>query len=60
MITLGTGSEDKCAYIYDIRKGTLLQKLSGHQDVVSDVAFDPLKPRLATASFDGKVRFFSN
>lgn len=28
-----------------------------HTDVVSCVAFNPLKPELATASFDGGVRF---
>ncbi|DBA03491.1 TPA: hypothetical protein N0F65_002899 [Lagenidium giganteum] len=54
-----TGSEDRCAYTYDIRIGRSLTKLSGHTDVVTTVAYNPLHPQLATASYDGSVRFFS-
>lgn len=57
---IATGSEDKCAYLYDIRAGTYLHKLSGHTDVVSDVAFHPLSPHLLTASLDGRLRVFSS
>jgi WD40 repeat protein len=57
---IATGSEDKCAYLYDIRSGTYLHKLVGHTDVVSDVAFHPLSPQLLTASLDGKIRVFSS
>ena len=32
----------------------------GHTDVVTDVAFNPVHPQLATACMDGRVRFFSD
>ncbi|KAG3116818.1 hypothetical protein PI125_g4306 [Phytophthora idaei] len=54
------GSEDRAAYIYDIRTGRRLVKLKGHTDVVTSVAFSPLHPQLATASCDGTVRFYSS
>lgn len=55
-----TGSEDKTAVLYDLRMGTMLHRVrEGHTDVVSDVAFHPLYPQMATACFDGRVRFFS-
>ena len=57
---IAAGSEDKCAYLYDIRAGTYLHKLSGHTDVVSDVTFHPLSPHLLTASLDGRLRVFSS
>lgn len=55
---LATGSEDKTAYIFDLRSGTYCSKLGGHNDTVSDVAFHPLYPQLVTATLDGKVRLF--
>ncbi|KAK1939300.1 WD repeat-containing protein 27 [Phytophthora citrophthora] len=55
---VATGSEDRAAYIYDIRTGRRLVKLKGHTDVVTSVAFNPLHPQLATASCDGTVRFY--
>ncbi|POM78598.1 G-protein beta WD-40 repeats containing protein [Phytophthora palmivora] len=57
---VATGSEDRAAYIYDIRTGRRLTKLKGHSDVVTSVAFSPLHPQLATASCDGTVRFYSS
>ncbi|OWZ22628.1 hypothetical protein PHMEG_0002640 [Phytophthora megakarya] len=57
---VATGSEDRAAYIYDIRTGRRLVKLKGHSDVVTSVAFSPLHPQLATASCDGTVRFYSS
>ena len=33
-------------------------RLSGHTDVVSSVDFNPLRPQLVTASYDGRVRFY--
>ncbi|ETL96042.1 hypothetical protein F442_06673 [Phytophthora nicotianae P10297] len=57
---VATGSEDRTAYIYDIRTGRRLVKLKGHTDVVTSVAFSPLYPQLATASYDGAVRFYSH
>ncbi|KAL8015290.1 putative quinoprotein amine dehydrogenase, beta chain [Plasmopara halstedii] len=57
---VATGSEDQAAYIYDIRTGRQLVRLTGHTDVVTSVAFSPLYPQLATASCDGTIRFYSN
>ncbi|KAG6969763.1 hypothetical protein JG687_00003010 [Phytophthora cactorum] len=57
---VATGSEDRAAYIYDIRTSRRLVKLKGHTDVVTSVAFSPLHPQLATASCDGTVRFYSS
>ncbi|KAK3285759.1 hypothetical protein CYMTET_6648 [Cymbomonas tetramitiformis] len=58
---LGVGSEDKVAHLFDMRMGIPLHRLKGgHTDVVSDIAFHPLYPQVATACFDGRVRFFSD
>lgn len=57
---VATGSEDRAAYIYDVRTGRRLVKLKGHTDVVTSVAFNPLHPQLATTSTDGTVRFYSS
>ena len=35
-----------------------MAKLTGHKDVVSGVAFNPIFPQLATCSYDGSVRFY--
>ena len=56
---LGSGSEDKVAYVYDVRQGTFCQRLRGHTDVVSSVAFHPARPLLATGATDGKLLLFS-
>ncbi len=53
-----TGSEDKTARIFDIVAGKELQKLNGHRDVVTAVAYNPLFAQLATGSYDGTVRFY--
>ena len=55
---LGSGSEDKVTYVYDVRQGTFCQKLRGHTDVVSSVAFHPARPLLATGAIDGKLLLF--
>ena len=55
---LGSGSEDKTAYVYDVRQGTFCQKLRGHTDVVSSVVFHPARPLLASGTIDGKVLLF--
>jgi WD40 repeat protein len=62
------GSEDKLAYVYDLRRSSsagvssggqvVLWKLRGHKDSVLDVAFSPVHPQLATVGADGKVLFF--
>lgn len=57
---IGCGSEDNAGRIIDVRMaGRELVKLSGHhRDVVSCVAFNPLFAQVATASYDGTIKFF--
>jgi len=57
---IATGSEDRSAYLYDIRGNTYCHRLTGHTDVVSDVAFHPAQPQLVTASLDGRLRFYAD
>ncbi|XP_065919304.1 WD repeat-containing protein 27-like isoform X2 [Dysidea avara] len=54
---VASGSENKCAYLYDI-KSSCTHKLTGHREVVSDVAFHPARPLLATASLSGDIKYF--
>ena len=53
-------SEDKQAYLYDAGSGGLVERLGGHVDAVTDVAFSPLHPQMATVSLDGRVRFYAD
>jgi len=55
---IASGSEDKLCYLFDLRagSGTYMEKLGGHSDVVTDTAYNPLHPQLATACADGKIR----
>jgi len=55
---LACGSEDKAARLVDLRTATEVARYTGHRDVVSDVAFHPILPQLATASYDGNVSFY--
>ncbi|XP_011671118.2 WD repeat-containing protein 27 [Strongylocentrotus purpuratus] len=57
---IATGAEDRSAYVYDLRGGTYIRKLSGHTEVVSDVTFHPLYPEIVTATLDGKLRLYSD
>jgi len=56
---MAVGSEDKTVYQYDLRTGLIQHKMRNHGDVVSDVAYHPLHPQLATSCYDGRIRFFS-
>ncbi|XP_063773821.1 WD repeat-containing protein 27 isoform X3 [Pseudophryne corroboree] len=38
---IACGSEDRCAYIYETRSSTYLQKLTKHSESVINVAFNP-------------------
>uniref|UniRef100_A0A8C4THW9 Uncharacterized protein n=1 Tax=Erpetoichthys calabaricus TaxID=27687 RepID=A0A8C4THW9_ERPCA len=42
---IATGSENKCAYVFDIRCSNFLNKLSRCTDTVMQVAFNPSKPQ---------------
>ncbi|KAJ8045395.1 WD repeat-containing protein 27 [Holothuria leucospilota] len=57
---LVTGSEDKSAYVFDLREGAVIEKLMGHTDVVSCVAYHPLYAEILTGTLDGKLRLFSD
>ena len=52
------GSEDKSAILVDLRTGNDLVKYTGYRDVVSGVAFHPLSPQVATATYDGSLKFY--
>ncbi|XP_076142603.1 WD repeat-containing protein 27 [Alosa pseudoharengus] len=41
---IATGSEDNCAYVYDIRSSSYLYKLQRHTDTVLNVSFNPATP----------------
>ena len=54
-------SGSKVVYLYDLRMGTVINKLrDGISDVVGDVCFHPIHPQLAAATYDGRLRFFSS
>lgn len=57
---LATGSDDRTAWIFDLRQGSLLARARGsHSEPISSVDFHPSRPLLATGSLDGSVRTFS-
>jgi hypothetical protein len=74
--TLATGSWDKTARLWDVGTGRMRAVLEGHTDAVRFVAFSPVNwknyatidrlrafgvgPTLATAGFDGDVKFWHN
>ena len=56
-----TGSEDNQAYVYDIRKASVLCKLSGaHSDIVTSVDFNPVKSEMITGSHDCKIKIWKS
>ncbi|KAM9727127.1 WD repeat-containing protein 27 isoform 1-T1 [Menidia menidia] len=55
---IASGSEDKCAYVYDIRCSSYLHKLQRQTDTVLSVAFNPSTPELLTGTLDGKLSLF--
>ncbi|XP_065056903.1 WD repeat-containing protein 27-like [Rhopilema esculentum] len=57
---IATGSEDRSAYVFDIRNSSYLHRLSGQSDVVSCVDFHPHIPMLVTGSLDGEVRCYQD
>ncbi|KAM9345475.1 WD repeat-containing protein 27 [Symphorus nematophorus] len=57
---IASGSEDNCAYVYDIRSSSYLHKLKKHSDTVLSVAFNPATPQLLTGTLDGKLRLFQS
>ncbi|KAG2454671.1 hypothetical protein HYH02_000510 [Chlamydomonas schloesseri] len=59
---LGVGSEDKQAYLYDLRQGVVAHKVGRGvvSDTVTGVAFNPLHPQMVLSCLDGKIAFFSD
>ncbi|XP_042651565.1 WD repeat-containing protein 27 [Tyto alba] len=55
---IASGSDDKCAYIYQMRSSSFSHKLRGHTDSVINVTFSPSSPQLTTATLDGKLQLF--
>ncbi|XP_072266354.1 WD repeat-containing protein 27 [Pyxicephalus adspersus] len=56
---IACGSEDRCAYIYETRSSTYLEKLKDHTESVINVAFNPSTVQLTTCTVDGKLQTFS-
>ena len=52
------GSEDRSAYIWDVRTGNVLERLKGFREATTDLAWSPLYPQLCVASNDGQVKFY--
>ncbi|XP_058507143.1 WD repeat-containing protein 27 isoform X1 [Solea solea] len=57
---IASGSEDNCAYVYDVRSSSYLHKLQKHSDTVLSVTFNPATPQLLTGTLDGKLRLFES
>lgn len=57
---LASGSEDQMVYVFDLRKGTYIERLRGHNEVVTSVAFHPGYPLLASGSLNGRILFFKS
>lgn len=55
---IACGSEDRCAYIYETRSSTYLQKLPEHSESVINVAFNPCFLQLTTCTLDGKLQTY--
>ncbi|XP_069786894.1 WD repeat-containing protein 27 [Narcine bancroftii] len=55
---LATGSEDKCAYLFELSSSNCIHKLTGHTETVINVAFSSSAPKLTTATLDGKLQLF--
>jgi len=57
---MACGSEDRAGYLYDVGSARLVEKVGGHSDAVTGVAFNPLHPQLATTGLDGTIRLYSD
>ena len=55
-----TGSYDRTCIIWDTETGNLLQKLSGHQNVVYTISFNlPYANKVGTGSFDHTAKIWN-
>lgn len=55
---LAVGSSEKDVLLFDCGNGSLLSRLSGHQDGTNSVAFSPSGLELFSGSYDGTVKLF--
>lgn len=53
------GYIDKIFRVFDLRKGTLLQKHAAHTDVITDVDFSPINDDLVTVGRDGYAHLWN-
>lgn len=47
-----TGSNDKTIRIWDPASGECVRVLKGHEDLVRSLAYDPLRQRIFSGSYD--------
>uniref|UniRef100_A0A4W5P8X0 Uncharacterized protein n=1 Tax=Hucho hucho TaxID=62062 RepID=A0A4W5P8X0_9TELE len=52
---IASGSEDNCAYVYDIRSSSYLHKLQRHSDTILNVTFNPATPEVRTGQSPLKI-----
>ena len=57
---ISSGSEDRSAYIWDIRSTKIVQRLKGFKEVTNDVAWNPAFPQLCVAGNEGHIKFFNS
>ena len=56
---VASGSEDFNIYIWDKKENILLDKLSGHNDIINSIVWNPIRNDMfASCSDDGTVRIW--
>lgn len=55
---VASGSEDRSAYIWDLRTCKVLSRLKGFRDATNDVTWNPAFQQVCVAGNDGRLRFF--
>lgn len=55
---IASGSEDRSAYVWDLRTAKVLHRLKGFKEITSDVAWNPAFPQICVAGNEGHIKFF--